>query len=459
MKPVRILTARNAAWKTLNQCHILRHDTADVLNELLTRSNRPAQTTDIVYGVIRHRGTIDRILKNCATLEPERVKAAQWNLLRMGVYELVFAPKTADYAILNEAADLAGQAGSKKTAGFINAVLRNVQRSIQDRQGPIRASNLRRVVPHTEDRGCVFGIDLMPDPQKQAKHYLMAAFSLPEALISEWLNFYGFTQTKAICFASNRRPSTILQTNTLRTTADDLVQQLQKQDIECQRIHDQIRIRPGGKINRLAAYLDGLFFMQDPAASSAVAALAPQPGWALVDLCAAPGGKSMAAAIHMRDQGLIIASDTDTKRLQKVRENAKRTRLLSIEFTPPSRIEQTIRKLKRLDAIILDVPCSNTGVLARRVEVRWRWNPKEAEALGKIQQELLSKAASFARPETKILYSTCSIQPKENQQLIQAFLLQHKQFVLQEEQLVLPAIKTAAAFDHDGGYAAVIKGK
>jgi 16S rRNA (cytosine967-C5)-methyltransferase len=176
-------------------------------------------------------------------------------------------------------------------------------------------------------------------------------------------------------------------------------------------------------------------------------------------MCAAPGGKCMASAIHMQDKGMILASDANAKRLSKVRGNAKRMRFQSIEIVPASRLEQAVQKLKRLDAIILDVPCSNTGVLARRVEARWRWNPEAIKNLQKIQRELLLKAVSLARPQTKILYSTCSIQPEENAAQIQWFLSQNKSFTLLNEKQVLPSIRTPHAFDHDGGYAALLQSK
>ena len=459
MKAPRTLTARAAAWKALNQCDIFRHDTAEVLSRLLGCTDRPAQATDIVFGVIRNRGTIDHILKKCSSLDSTRVKPSQWNLLRIGVYELTYAPKTADYAILNEAVQLSRQAGSKKGAGFINAVLRNIQRAIENRQSPLDAKHLRRMAPQTSESGCLFNDDVMPDPEKETAGYFSAAFSVPQPLVQEWLKAFGTEKTRAICFASNRHPSVILQPNTLRTTAADLAEKLQQEGILSECLNEVIRIQGTGKINTGRAYLDGLFFVQDITAATAIKTLAPGPDWVLLDMCAAPGGKCMASAIRMQDKGAILASDADTKRLAKVRENAKRMGLQSIEIVPASRLEQAVRKLKRLDAIVLDVPCSNTGVLARRVEARWRWNPDAVENLCRIQQELLQKAADMARPKTKILYSTCSIQPEENTEQIQAFLSRHNQFKIVTEKLSLPTVKTPDAFDHDGGYVATLQSK
>jgi 16S rRNA (cytosine967-C5)-methyltransferase len=459
MAAPRLLTARNTAWKALNQCNIFKHDTAEVLSRLLGRTDRPAQATDIVFGVIRNRGTIDHILKKCSALDLKRVKPSQWNLLRIGVYELVYAPKTADYAILNEAVELARQAGSKKGAGFINAVLRNVQRAIENRQSSLDAKRLRRTVLQSPESGCLFNNDIMPDPDKETTSYFSAAFSIPQPLINEWLKAFGKEKTQAICFASNRSPSVVLQPNTLRATVADLAQKLQEEGVLNERLNDMIRIRGTGRINTGRAYLDGLFFIQDATAANAIKTLAPSPGWNIVDLCAAPGGKCMASGVRIRDKGVILASDVDAKRLAKVRENAKRLGLESIEIVPQSRLEQTVRKLKKLDAIILDVPCSNTGVLARRVEARWRWKPESVESLRTIQKDLLHQAAGLARPKTKILYSTCSIQPEENDGQIQEFLSQHNRFTLLTEKLTLPSVKTPNAFDHDGGYVAVLQSK
>ena len=450
-----MLTARAAAWKALNQCNIFKHDTAEVLSRLLKRTDRPAQATDIVFGIIRNRGTIDHILKKCSALDSARVKPSQWNLLRIGVYELIYAPKTADYAILNEAVELARQASSEKGSGFINAVLRNVQRAIENRQAPWNTKHLRRMVPQTSESGCLFNIDLLPDPEVPS--YFSAAFSVPQLLIQEWLKAFGAEKTRAICFASNRHPSVIAQTNTLRTTTEDLTEILQDEGISNECLNGMVRIQGTGKINTGCAYMGGLFYIQDSTAANAIKTLAPGSDWVLLDMCAAPGGKCMASAICMQDKGVILASDADAKRLAKVRENAKRMRVQSIEVVPVSRLEQAVRKLKRLDAIVLDVPCSNTGVLARRVEARWRWKPDAVANLRGIQQELLNKASELARAKTKILYSTCSIQPEENSDQIQAFLLQHNRYTLLTEKLTVPSLRTPDAFDHDGGYIAIMQ--
>ncbi|MHC5156798.1 MAG: transcription antitermination factor NusB, partial [Planctomycetota bacterium] len=267
---MKALTARNTAWKTLNQCDILRHDTAAVLNRLLPRSDRPAQATDIVFGVIRNRIAIDRVLTQCAAIEPGRVKPSQWNLLRIGVYELVYAPQTADYAIINEAVELASKTSSKRAGGFINAVLRSVQRAIENRQASVTSENSRKIIPQTPRAGCLFRIELLPDPDKETTQYFSTAYSLPQLLVNEWLRTFGPEETGKICFASNRHPSVIAQPNTCIITSGQLRKKLDDENIANECINACLRIRGTGKINTSGAYLEGLFYIQDTTASETV---------------------------------------------------------------------------------------------------------------------------------------------------------------------------------------------
>lgn len=450
-------TARQTAWLVLNACDIRHHDAAERLSGCLPRTDRPAQATDIVYGVLRSRLTLDHVIKHCGALQPERVKPGLWNLLRIGTYELIYAPKTAEYAILNELGDLARRKGSARTVGFINAVLRSVQKQIRSRQIPL-AEAAANLLPQDERTGCAFSAAILPEPKKDPVNYFSLAYSLPTWLISRWLQAYGAEQTRCICTASNRNPSLIAQPNTLCTTADKLAERLSQEGIDCETDAEKkmVSIRHTGQITKIQAFLDGLFTIQDPTAAEAMALLEPQPGWTVADLCAAPGGKSIALALLMQDQGTILASDKDPERLKKVRQNVERMRLSCIEIVPPVRIRPRLEKLKRLDAIVLDVPCSNTGVLARRVEARWRLQPKSIPSLLDTQQQLLSEAAGYCLPGMRLVYSTCSIQPEENQQQIHRFLGDHPAFRLIREQVTLPAVGTDSAFDHDGGYTAVL---
>jgi 16S rRNA (cytosine967-C5)-methyltransferase len=219
-------------------------------------------------------------------------------------------------------------------------------------------------------------------------------------------------------------------------------------------------------VTRLPGFDEGWFVVQDPAAAAAVRLIDPQPGWRILDLCAAPGTKTTQLAEATRDAAQIIATDIDAARLEKVQENVTRLNLKSITIIPYEVLETAISNLQSripnrqspislgsFDAVLVDAPCSNTGVLARRVEVRHRITPEAVQRLADTQRELLDKAALLVKPGGRICYSTCSIQRAENQDIVQAFLADHGEFHLKQEQLSLPG---AGPFDRDGAYAAVV---
>ncbi len=457
MKP-QTLSARNTAWLVLNQCNIARHDASEWLHDLLPKTDRPAQATDIVYGVLRNRLALDTVLKKCGHIDPQRVKPSVWNLLRIGAYELVYAPNTAEHGIINEAANLARQKTGQRTVGFVNAVLRAVQKHILSRQASPAQTSPQNGIPQDGHHVCLFRQAILPDPADDAVNYYSTAYSLPTWLVAEWLRFYGSEETARICRASNRHPSVIAQPNTCCTTAEQLAARLAEEgiDYELNAQKTMLRLPHGGQVTKMQAFLDGTFYIQDPTAADAVKLPVPEPGWTVADVCAAPGGKSIAMAMLMNDTGTILASDSDAGRLQKVQQNIQRLRLNCIEIVRHGRIEAKIKKLNHLDAVVLDVPCSNTGVLARRVEARWRLQKNDIQTLCDTQQQLLAHAAGLCQPKTHIVYSTCSIQPQENQQQIQQFLKQCPAFRLIAEKITLPALRTEKLFDHDGGYVATL---
>ena len=212
-----------------------------------------------------------------------------------------------------------------------------------------------------------------------------------------------------------------------------------------------LRVVGPQSVTKLPGFAEGLFTIQDPSASNAVALLDPQSGWTILDLCAAPGTKTTQLAERTQDKAQIVATDIDASRLEKVHENLTRLGVGSVTVIPYSEAAQ--KTPARYDAILLDVPCSNTGVLAKRVEARFRLNQSPAEELVRTQRALLEKATTLLKPGGRICYSTCSIQRAENSDLIDSFLKANRQFELVAEELLLPS---ATGFDHDGAYVAIL---
>ena len=454
MPPQKPKSARTLALEVLNQFDKVAASEhiyiSAILNPLLGQTSEKQRTTDLVFGTIRNRFAVDTVIAKLADCLPERIPKKIHNIIRIGVYELIYCPATAQYAIVNEAAENASRLAGKKQVGFVNAVLREITRHIADSQAAISQFDAK-IVPQTITTGCKFDCQIMPDPRTAPADYFSAAFSIPRWLIVEWLSEYGLEKTQQICFASNRRPTVHIRPNTLKTTFEQLGKLFLDSAVEFELTPDKsmIKIKSPHAVTELPGFTDGLFAVQDLAASHSVRLLNPQPGWNILDLCAAPGTKTMQLAEMTADNAHIVATDINRRRLKKIKENMSRLGITSVTIIDHENISQTIP----FDAILLDVPCSNTGVLSKRPEVRYKIKPDTVKTITKTQLKLLQSAASLLKPSGKICYSTCSIQPDENNLLIRDFLAQNPAFKLESELLTLPS---ADEFDSDGAYAAII---
>ncbi|UCG57933.1 MAG: methyltransferase domain-containing protein [Phycisphaerales bacterium] len=456
-------SARAVAAEVLSQCDPARNHIGAILDRFLDQTHERQRATDLVMGATRNRFAIDSVIAEYAGARAERIPVRLLSIIRVGVYELIHSPQTGEYSIVNEAVENAKAFGSNKQAGFVNAVLRQIVRHISNRQISLAQANAARTVPQTPVMGCEFDTDFLPDPAARPAEYLAATSSLPKWLVADWLDTFGFEQTRDICFASSRRPSLYVRPNSLRTTAQELSERFQQANVESEIIpqvqlysgtgQTMIRVKSPRAVTQLRGFADGLFSVQDISASQAVRMLAPPAGWAILDLCAAPGVKTTQLAEASGDSARIIATDINPERLEKVRENTARLGLKSVEIVSYRACESRLPQIAPFDAVLLDVPCSNTGVLAKRIEARFRITPKAVKELIKIQAGLLDRAAKMLRPGGKICYSTCSIQDTENYEVIREFLLRNRDFSLESEELFLPS---ADEPDHDGGYVAVV---
>jgi len=461
-------TARQIAMAVLNQFDPKRNYAGPILNELLQQTTEKQRATDLVFGTIRNRIIIDDVITGFADCPVERIQTRLLNIIRVASFELLYSPQTPEYSIVNEAVNAAKVLTGRKQTAFVNAVLRQITRHIENRQMPLSQADPGRTLPQSLATGCQFDTDILPDPDDSPADYFSTSFSLPKWLVTGWLNEFGAEQVRQICFASNRRPSIYIRPNTLKTTAKQLAEKFRQADIDFEIVgavreppldqascsmwtQSKIKIKAARAITELPGFTDGLFTVQDITASLPARLLKPQPEWTILDLCAAPGTKTTQLAEITEDSAKIIATDIDAERLELVGENTARLGINSVNIVPYGEILSS-----KFDCVLLDVPCSNTGVLAKRIEARYRINPKAIEKLTKTQSDLLAAAAKVLKPKGKICYSTCSIQKAENNQLIKNFLQKNPDFVLESELLTLPS---AEGIDCDGGYVAVITGK
>ncbi|MHC5061393.1 MAG: transcription antitermination factor NusB [Planctomycetota bacterium] len=460
-------TGRQIAYEVLSRFEAASMNAREILHSMIHKTEHKAQATDLVFGVIRNRAAIDMLITRIGGTPVERIRQKLIDILRIGTYELAFVPKTPEYAIVNEAANLAGTVAGKKHIGFVNAVLRNITRGIADREVTLANADTLKTLPQSPQAGCLFKYNILPDPKAFPADYLSKAFSLPVWLVTNWLDEFGPERTTQICFGSNRRPGVFLWANTLRITPEALTERFEAEGIEFEADvgEPMLKLKSHQPVFKLSGFDEGLFFVQDPTAAKAVQILGPRPGWIVLDVCAAPGGKTVQMARLMGNTGRIIATDIDPQRLEKVDANCKRLGVTIVETIEHDRLAQVISKIGRCDAVLLDVPCSNTGVLARRPEVRLRVRPKAVASLAQTQLQLLEKVANSFNPDTcgrgslmpsKICYSTCSIMKQENKDVVTKFLSKNPDFNLESEDLVLPS-SAGDRYDRDGGYIAIIR--
>jgi len=485
-------SARTIAIDALNHCNPKHNYAGPILNKLLSQTDQKQRATDLVLGTIRNRSAIDTVIATFSGRPVERIPDKLLNIIRIGTYELVYSPATGQHSIVNEAVENAKAIAPQKQVGFVNAVLRQITRHITNRQIQLPQPDSRCTLAITPLTGCEFDKDFLPDPEALPADYLSTVCSLPKWLVTDWLDEFGAELTRQICLASNRRPSVYLRPNSLKTTTKDLAEKFRQADIDFQivdvrcsmldarresRIENQessmIKIKSPRAVTQLPGFAEGLFTVQDITASQAVRFLKPQPDWTILDLCAAPGVKTTQLAEATGDSAKIIATDIDSERLKKVKENTARLGINSVDIVP---YEELLNS--KFDCVLLDVPCSNTGVLARRIEARYRVTLGAIKKLIKTQSELLGAATQMIKPHGKICYSTCSIQKDENSDLVRDFLQKNHNFELESERLTLPLAiphqnqpqQTVyqpdniidfdridfGAGDHDGGYTAII---
>jgi len=468
----KIKSARAIAVEVLNRCDPKKNYAGTILDEVRHETNQSQRATDLVFGTLRNRRAIDTVIATFSGRPVERIQRRLLNIIRIGTYELIYCPSTQQYAIVNETVTNAKSAGSAKQSGFVNAVLRQITRHISKRQVPLSQANAQCTLVADSANGCQFDTSFLPDYQVSPTEYLSTVFSLPEWLIADWLAEFGEESTRQICFASNRRPGVYIRPNMLKTTIEALTQKLGDAEVGFEIVHDaeMIRIKSPSNVTQLPGFAEGLFTIQDITASKPVRNLEFRmknekfsilnSQFSILDLCAAPGTKTAQLAELTGDSAKIIATDIDDRRLEMVKENITRLGIKSVDVLPYEDVlnhsgipHVVFHSQSRFDCILLDVPCSNTGVLSRRVEARYRIKPEAVNKLSDTQGGLLESAAEMLKPAGLICYSTCSVQKTENSERIKDFLKQNQNFTLEAERLTLPS---AEGFDHDGGYAAIL---
>jgi len=424
---------------------------------------------ELVYGVVRWQAALDWLIAR--KTQGRTQKPMLQTLLRLGLYQIFWLDRIPNHAAVHETVEQAKQAGFGPQSGFVNAVLRGYLREFDATKAAL--AELKSTQPHI-------------------------GLSHPEWLVARWQKRWGVEKSAQLMDWNNAPPKTFARINGLKfsginhsqdtahTTspaagtaspspprsggevrgevafrdqgdfnfpkdAGDLLTLWRKENVD----YDFVRrdwleenlmfeLKAHPPLAKLASFQHGLFYIQDPSTLLAVRELNPQPGETILDLCAAPGGKLTYIAQRMRNTGKLIAHDASPERFKLIEENCARLGVTIAQTALPSHLPPLT-----FNRVLVDAPCSNTGVMRRRVDLRWRIRPEEIDRLRTTQLELLRQAAALLKPGGTLVYSTCSFEPEENENVIREFLARELWFQLESERELIPFIDGT-----DGAYVA-----
>ena len=378
-------------------------------NELEPRER--SQVREYVQNILRRRSYLDFIVDEFSSIKVDEMKPRLKNVLRLGLYELLFMGGTPDYATINESVELIKYTLGSKAGDLVNAILRNIQRDIKK----------------------------LPKPAFEDRTKLIATtFSHPEWMVKRWVKRFGEREAFQLMQANNQRPNYYVRVNNLRTKTSNFKLRMEKLDIE----FEESEWLPGYfKVDSVAPFISkgllkkGICLVQDIAAGFAPTILEPMPGETIYDLCAAPGTKSIVMSDMMEATGSITAVDVNPDRLELLAQSAMDYHAENIRIRQD---DVTELNLKLADGVLLDAPCTGTGVLSKRADLRWKRTEEELENSIKLQEELLDEAANHVTRGGRLVYSTCSIEPEENWEQIQKFLDKYDNYELEPLDEFLP---------------------
>jgi 16S rRNA (cytosine967-C5)-methyltransferase len=445
--------ARSVALQVLLDCRQRDAFVQELLDRNLAAANlSPADrrlATQLVYGTLRRQITLQALVEPFITRPTANVEPWLWDALRLGAYQIGLLDHIPLHAALNETVELAAHFGRPGAKGFLNGVLRAVAGLMTperaDQPGadalPLEGGAYRRLAR-----------PVLPDPQSHQVEYVGLAFGLPPWLVRRWVERYPADECIRLGFWFAGPAPLTIRINPRRTTREAFLAACAGANLAAQPgDHPQaVRFRDSVPVRELPGFGDGWFSVQDESAMQVASATEPQPGMTVLDLCAAPGGKATHLAELMQDRGRVVACDSDPMRLQTVTTLAARLGLTCIETRTVSRTFDNVPD-GPFDAVLADVPCSNTGVLGRRPEVRHRLRPADLQELTALQEGLLLAAADRVRPGGVLVYSTCSIEPEENGGIVRRVLSRRPELRLESEDDAVPG-KPA-----DGGYRARLR--
>ncbi len=419
-------TARKIALKALCDVRVGGAYSNITLNKYFSENDLSVPdkslATAIFYGVLDRTITLDYVLSQHIKTPLKKVHPEALESLRIALYQIMFMDKIPDSAAVNEAVKLIKNSKQRHLSGFVNGVLRSILRE---------------------------GINL---PSGKDVKSLSIKYSCPEWIIKSFVDDYGTDDTVNLLECSLQAPPVTLRVNTLKTNSNDLIDALLGENINTTnaKIENALEVIGGIDVTKSHTFKDGLFHVQDVASQTVVSILLPKSNERVLDLCAAPGGKTFTMAQYMENKGEIIACDLYEKRVELIKKGARRLGITNIKTIQN---DATVKndKIGKFDVVLCDVLCSGLGVIRRKPEIKYK-DISEYEDITLLQTQILENAAEYLQPNGRILYSTCTLRKCENEGVIERFLDKHPQYELKYQHTFMPHIDGC-----DGFYCALLQ--
>ncbi len=414
---------RKTAYQTLLDVESKKAYSNIALNHKIAvnKPSTPAFVRELVYGVLERKLTLDYYIDQLLTEGIDSLKTPEITILRMGIYQLGYMEKVPEYAAVSESVDLAKKY-CKGRAGLINGVLREYQ---------------NKKIYLT-----------LPARDEDEVKYLSIKYSYAPWIIELWLKYYNMSFVEQLLEAGNQTPPLTVRANWLKIRKEDLKKAFRERGFEVEdgKLAQNALNVKGSKVLDSELYRYGLFTPQDESSMLVSEKIGVKQGDLVMDVCAAPGGKTTAIAERMNNTGKIIASDIYRRKLDLVDKEAKRLGITNIETRSwdATRVDSTM--VKKADRVLVDAPCSGLGVVRRKPEIKYRELSEDIMMMPKKQADILSASSSYVKPGGTLVYSTCTINPEENEKIIDQFLKRNRDFEKVERTLLLPNVNGTDGF-------------
>lgn len=382
--------------------------------------------TRVCDGTLEHMMYLDYVINQFSKIKVNKMKPVIRCILRSSVYELKYMDSVPMSATCNEAVKLAQKKGFQNLKGFVNGVLRNISRNLEEIS--------------------------MPNREKEPLTWLSITYSMPEWILKLWQKQYSLDQIEEILQSFLVPRKTSIRVNTMLTTPEKLIQELEAEQIMVTphgEIPNALHIEGYDFLGSIPAFEKGLFYVQDVSSMQVALWANPQANAQVLDVCGAPGGKSIHVAELLKGTGMVTSCDLTEYKVALIQENINRCHLTNIQAQQSDARILYSKEIGQKDIVIADLPCSGLGVIGKKPDIKYKMSEKICEELTALQKEILHNVQNYVRPGGILMYSTCTINPKENEENVNWFLKEHPDFLLERQQQVLPK-----SGENDGFYLA-----